>query len=215
LGREKNGNAIAIEKSDIRQKVREKKIGNTILFLVDASGSMGANQRMIETKGAILSLLIDAYQKRDKVGLVAFKGENAEVLLHPTSSVELAKKQLEELPTGGRTPMSKGLSVGYEVLQREISRDCRGLTSARTVKPLLILISDGKANVSMGELNPIEDAKRVAFDIKKAGIKSVVLDTEAGFVTLGKAQELCNSLGGEYHKMEDLKAQKIVDIVST
>jgi magnesium chelatase subunit D len=214
LGREKNGNAIVVEKSDIRQKVREKKIGNTILFLVDASGSMGANQRMIETKGAILSLLIDAYQKRDKVGLVAFKGENAEVLLHPTSSVELAKKQLEELPTGGRTPMSKGLSVGYEVLQREINRNCRGLTSARTVKPLLILISDGKTNVSMGELNPIEDAKRVAFDIKKAGIKSVVLDTEAGFVTLGKTKEICNSLGGKYYKMEDLKAQKIVDIVS-
>jgi len=206
LGREKNGNAIVVEKSDIRQKVREKKIGNTLLFLVDASGSMGANQRMVETKGAVLSLLIDAYQRRDKVGLVAFKGESAEVLLHPTSSVELAKKQLEELPTGGKTPLSRGLSVGYEVLQREIKDS--------SFKPLLILISDGKANVSMGELNPIEEAKQIAFGIKKAGIKSVVLDTETGFVMLGKAYEICNSLGGEYYKMEDLKAQKIIDIVS-
>jgi len=105
LNREKNGVAIAIRQPDIREKVRERKIGNTILFVVDASGSMGAQQRMTAAKGAILSLLIDAYQKRDRVGLIAFKGDSAELILPPTSSVELARKYLQNMPTGGKTPL--------------------------------------------------------------------------------------------------------------
>jgi magnesium chelatase subunit D len=102
LGRAKDGKAIALHQSDIREKVREKKIGNTILFVVDASGSMGARERMRAVKGAVLSLLIDAYQKRDRVGLIAFKDKSAELLLLPTSSVELANKYLQDLPTGGK-----------------------------------------------------------------------------------------------------------------
>jgi len=151
----KNGRAaVAIEPQDIRQKVREKKIGNTIMFVVDSSGSMGVNRRMVETKTAILSLLVDAYQKRDRVGLVSFKQDKAEVLLYPTSSVELAKKQLEELPTGGKTPLSKGLLKGYEVLRNELNKD-------KKIKPLLVIISDGKANVSINEnSNPFNEAFR-------------------------------------------------------
>jgi magnesium chelatase subunit D len=96
---------LASESRDIRHKVREKKVGNTLFFAVDSSGSMGARRRMTETKGALLSLLLDAYQRRDRAGLLAFRGNDAEVLLNITSSVELARKNLEELPTGGKTPL--------------------------------------------------------------------------------------------------------------
>ena len=204
----KNGEvAVAIETQDIRQKVREKKIGNTTMFVVDSSGSMGVNKRMIETKGAILSLLIDAYQKRDKVGLVAFKGDRAELLLNPTSSVELAKRQLEELPTGGRTPLSKGLLKSYEVLCNELNKDKR-------IKPLLVVISDGKANVSINNnFHPFNEAKRIAENIRHSGIKSIVIDTETGFIRLGKLQELSEALGGRYYQLEDIKAEVISSIV--
>ena len=118
MGR-KGSLAVKIEASDLREKVRERKMGNTVLFVVDASGSMGAQQRMTAVKGAILSLLIDAYQKRDRVGLVVFRGQTAEVLLPPTSSVELARKYMQHLPVGGKTPLAQGLSKAFEVIQRE------------------------------------------------------------------------------------------------
>ncbi len=205
--RENGGVAVAIESRDIRQKVREKKIGNTIIFVVDSSGSMGVNKRMVETKGAILSLLMDAYQKRDRVGLVAFKGDRAEVLLNPTSSVELAKGQLEELPTGGKTPLSKGLLKGYEVLRNEINKD-------KKIKPLLVIISDGKANVSISEnSNPLDEAKQIAEDIRHSGIKSILIDTETGFVRLGKLEELSHSLGGKYYPLVDIRAEVISNLV--
>lgn len=207
IHRKNGGIAVAIEPQDIRQKVREKKVGNTIMFVVDSSGSMGANKRMVETKGAILSLLLDAYQKRDKVGLVAFKGDKAELLLSPTSSVELAKRQLEELPTGGKTPLSKGLLKGFEVLRNELNKD-------KKIKPLLVVISDGKGNVSINSnSNPFNEAKQIAEDIKYSGIKSIVVDTETGFVHLGRLQELSEFLGGRYYPLEDIKAEVISNLV--
>ncbi len=207
IHRGNSGVAVAIEPQDIRQKVREKKIGNTIMFVVDSSGSMGANRRMVETKGAILSLLVDAYQKRDKIGLVAFKQDKAEVLLRPTSSVELAGKQLEELPTGGKTPLSKGLLKGFEILQSELNKN-------RKIKPLLVIISDGKANVSMNQnSDPFDEARRIAEDIKHSGIRSILIDTETGFVRLGKLQELSQVLDGRYYALEDIKAEVISNLV--
>ncbi|MCF6147871.1 MAG: putative cobaltochelatase [Candidatus Kuenenia sp.] len=207
IHRKNSNTALAIEPQDIRQKVREKKIGNTIMFVVDSSGSMGANRRMVETKGAILSLLIDAYQKRDKVGLVAFKGNQAELLLSPTSSVELAKKHLEVLPTGGKTPLSKGLLKGFEVLRKELNKDKKAAL-------LLVIISDGKANISMNkDVKPFDEAMRVAGDIKHSGIKSIVINTETGFVRLGKLQELSQGLGAAYYQAEDIKVETIFNFV--
>lgn len=207
IQRNNSASAVAIEPQDIREKVREKKIGNTIMFVVDSSGSMGANRRMIETKGAILSLLVDAYQKRDKVGLAAFKGDKAELLLAPTSSVELAKKQLEDLPTGGRTPLSKGLLKGFEVLRNEFSKN-------KKIVPFLVVISDGKANVSINDgVNPFDEAKRIAGEIKQSGINSIVIDTETSFVKLGKLSELSEVLDGKYFHLQDVKAETISNIV--
>lgn len=188
--------------------MREKKIGNLVLFVVDSSGSMGASQRMVAAKGAILSLLVDSYQKRDRVGMVAFKQDRAEVLLPPTNSVELASRQLSELPTGGKTPLSSGLQLGLEIIQKELRKNERLAT-------LMVLVTDGRANVSIQkEARPFDEAREIAGKIKSAGIKSIAIDTETGFVRLGRLQELSDVLGGRYYPLlEDIKAEAISALV--
>ncbi|MDH7510666.1 MAG: putative cobaltochelatase [Methanolinea sp.] len=199
--------AIQIECNDIREKVRTRKISSTLIFLVDASGSMGVQQRMTAVKTAVLSLLVDAYQKRDRVGLIAFRGEKAEVLLPPTSSVELAKNSLVSLPTGGKTPLAEGLRTALRLIGQERMRQ-------RDIIPLLILISDGKANVSpfISE-SPIEAAKAMAHEIRAAEIPSLVIDSERGFLSFGLARQISEIMGGRYLKLEDIRAEAIVNAV--
>lgn len=204
--RGKNGNSIVIHDSDFREKVREKKIGNLVLFVVDASGSMGAQQRMVASKGAVLSMLMDAYQKRDKVGLIAFKGAGAELILPPTSSVEIAQKYLEKLPTGGKTPLSHGLMKGYETIQAELRRN-------PDTCPFMVLISDGKANVSMYGEPPLQETKKIASLFRKECIQSAVIDTECSMIKFGLAREISNSLGARYLALEDLNTDSIVKAV--
>ena len=200
--------AIAIEDSDIREKIREKRIGNFIVFVVDASGSMGAGKRMIETKGAILSLLLDAYQKRDKVAMVAFKGDRAEVLLPPTSSIELAHKLLEELPTGGKTPLCHGISLGYQIIQSYFRKD-------PYIYPFLILISDGKANVSQYGGKPFSEAMEVAEEIKNdTRVNTAVVDVEkSGLISFGLAHQLSIQMAARYFRIEDLKSDTLVEVL--
>jgi magnesium chelatase subunit D len=206
--RKREGVAVVIQLADFREKVREKRIGNFLLFVVDASGSMGAQERMVEAKGAVLSLLLDAYQKRDRVGMVAFRGDRAEVLLPPTNSVERAQKLLAELPTGGRTPLSAGLLRAYEVANAHLFKD-------PDIRPLLIIISDGKANVSLGEERPLAEAFRVAELIKgEPRIKTLVVDVENnGFLSFGLAQQLATALEGDYYKLRDLQAERLLEAV--
>jgi magnesium chelatase subunit D len=206
LVREKNGNSIIIHESDFRTKIREKKIGNLVLFVVDASGSMGAQQRMVASKGAVLSMLMDAYQKRDKVGLIAFRGNSAELVLPPTSSVELAQKYLQELPTGGKTPLSQGLMKGYETIKTELQRD-------PDICPFMVLISDGRANVSMNGEPPVQETKTIASMFRKEYIQSAVIDTESSMIKFGLAQEISSALGARYIALEDLKADSIIEAV--
>jgi magnesium chelatase subunit D len=204
--RKREGVAIAVEESDIREKIREKRIGNFIVFVVDASGSMGAGKRMIETKGAILSLLLDAYQKRDKIAMIAFKGDHAEVLLPPTGSIELAHKLLEDLPTGGKTPLCHGISLGYQIIQSHFRKD-------PDTYPLLILISDGKANVSQYGGKPFAEAMEMAEEVKNdARVNTVVVDVEKqGLISFGLSHQLSNRMGAKYFKVEDLKADTLVN----
>lgn len=206
--RQKNGVAIAVEAADIREKVREKRIGNFLLFVVDASGSMGAQQRMVAAKGAVLSLLLDAYQKRDRVGMIAFKGDEAAVLLPPTNSVELAHQRLAELPTGGRTPLAAGLLKAYEVARTHLFKSPH-------LSPLLIVISDGRGNVGVGGGKPLAEAHQVAALIReKERIKTLVIDAEKnGFLSFGLARGLAEALGAVYYKIEDLKADLLVEAV--
>jgi magnesium chelatase subunit D len=161
---------------------------------------------MIETKGAILSLLLDAYQKRDKVALVAFKGDCAEVLLPPTSSIELAHRLLEDLPTGGKTPLYHGISLGYQIIQSYFRKDPH-------IYPLLILISDGKANVSQYGGKPLSEAMEVAEEIKNdTRVNTAVVDVEKpGLISFGLAHQLSVRMGARYFKIDDLKAETLVE----
>jgi magnesium chelatase subunit D len=202
----RDSRALLIESRDLRQKVREKKVGNLIIFVLDSSGSMAVEERMKATKGALFSLLLDAYQRRDKVGLVTFRGERAELALPPTNSVTLAQKYLAQLPTGGRTPLAHGLQLGMDIIREHLSRD-------KNVLPLLVLVSDGRANVSMADGQPVEEAKLIAGEIRSHNIRSLVIDTENGFITFGLLKTLCGILGGTYLRLEELQAGQILSAV--
>jgi magnesium chelatase subunit D len=205
---------LRVRAGDLRWQVREGREGNLVLFLVDASGSMAARQRMAATKGAVLSLLLDAYQRRDKVGLVTFRGSGAEVLLPPTSSVELAARRLATLPTGGRTPLDAGLARARGLLAAEAVRDPRR-------RPLLVVVTDGRANsVSQpsasraGSLNhPVTAALAEASALASAGVAAVVVDTEAAVVRLGLATALAGALNGPCIALEALAAQPLAGLV--
>jgi magnesium chelatase subunit D len=196
------GKALLIEKCDLREKIRERKMGNLIMFVVDASGSMAAEERMIATKGAILSLLLDAYQRRDRVGMIAFRKDRAEMVLPPTNSVELAQRCLSRLPTGGRTPMAHGLKFGLDAIRDCMRRDKEAI-------PLLALVSDGRTNVNLYGGDPVEEAKTIARAIKSAGIKSIAIDTERDFITFGLVNQICAEMGGKYLRLEELSAAPI------
>ena len=190
---------------DIRTRRREKKIGNLIVFSVDASGSMGAARRMEEAKGAVLSLLMDAYQKRDKVAFIAFRGQQAEVLLEPTGSVEQAYRRLEELPTGGRTPLASGLEESHRIIRNQLRKD-------PDTRPILLVLSDGRANAAPDGMKPmpaaLEAARRIVADGRT---HSLVIDVERqGLVQFAMAKTLSEGLEAEYMHLEELEADTLV-----
>lgn len=208
--RDKKNLAISIENEDIREKVRQKKVSNLIVFVVDASGSMGANQRMIETKGAILSLLKDSYVKRDKIALVSFRKDKGEVVLPPTTSVERGYKLLETMETGGKTPLNSGISKGYEIIKRELRKN-------PNILPMMIIISDGKGNVSLDKNSkPKEELMQIAKSVKEQKkINSMVIDIEKkGLMSFGIAKELAKNLDAQYIKIDDLKSELIVNSIN-
>ncbi|WP_245834057.1 putative cobaltochelatase [Streptomyces aidingensis] len=201
--RGRTGPGLLIRREDLRQAVREGRESNLVLFLVDASGSMAARQRMGAVKGAVLSLLLDAYQRRDKVGLVTFRGSGAEVALPPTSSVDAAAVRLAALPTGGRTPLAAGLLAAREVLRVERLRD-----PAR--RPLLIAVTDGRAT---GGPEPLPRAWHAARLLAADATASVVIDCETGPVRLGLAAGLAQRLGGPAVALEELRAETVTAAV--
>ena len=208
--RDKKNLAISIENEDIREMVRQKKVSNLIVFVVDASGSMGANQRMIETKGAILSLLKDSYVKRDKIALVSFRKDKGEVVLPPTTSVERGYKLLETMETGGKTPLNSGISKGYEIIKRELRKN-------PNILPMMIIISDGKGNVSLDKNSkPKEELMQIAKSVKEQKkINSMVIDIEKkGLMSFGIAKELAKNLDAQYIKIDDLKSELIVNSIN-
>jgi magnesium chelatase subunit D len=201
--RGRSGPGLVIRRDDLRQATREGREGNLVLFVVDASGSMAARQRMSAVKGAVLSLLLDAYQRRDKVGLVTFRGASADVALPPTSSVDAAAARLESLPTGGRTPLAAGLLKAHEVLRVERLRD-----PAR--RALLVVVTDGRAT---GGPEPVALAGRAARLFAAEGVASVVVDCESGPVRLGLAGQLAGELGGTAVTLDELRADSIAGLV--
>ncbi|MFI1399676.1 putative cobaltochelatase [Streptomyces sp. NPDC020681] len=201
--RGRSGRGLVVRRDDLRQANREGREGNLVLFVVDASGSMAARQRMSAVKGAVLSLLLDAYQRRDKVGLVTFRGKDAEVALPPTSSVDAAAARLELLPTGGRTPLAAGLLKAHHVLRVERMRD-------PSRRALLVVVTDGRAT---GGVDPVALASRSARLHAAEGTAAIVVDCESGPVRLGLAVELARDLGGTAVTLDELRADAIAGLV--
>ncbi|SFT35413.1 protoporphyrin IX magnesium-chelatase [Geodermatophilus amargosae] len=205
VARGRSGPGLRIAREDLRQATLEGREGNLVLFVVDASGSMGSRARMSAVKGAVLSLLLDAYQRRDKVGLVTFRGGDAELALPPTWSVEAAAARLRELPTGGRTPLAAGLLRAAEVLRVEHVRDPRR-------RPLLVVVTDGRATGARGS-DALGAAHAAAQRLAAAGTAAVVVDCESGPVRLGLAGVLGTHLGAHTLRLEELAAESLAATV--
>jgi magnesium chelatase subunit D len=197
---------FSIHRSDLQQKVRVRRAGNCILFAVDASWSMAAAERIEATKGAIMSLLQDAYQRRDVVGLVVFQKDTARIVLQPTSSVELAQKLLQDIPVGGKTPLPSGLWLSYQVLEREKRLNPE-------VMPMMILLTDGAGNVSMSGLSPRAESLKIADMFRYGDIRSVVINMEHPAFDRGLAQELADALHAPCYALEELRAASLVQTV--
>ena len=194
----RNPGEFRVTKDDLHQQLRVGKRANLILFVVDASGSMAAQRRMETVKGAVLALLTDAYQKRDEVAVIAFRGDSSTLLLPPTRSVDLAERGLRELSTGGRTPLPHALQLALETLEKT------------EMPPLLVLLSDGKANVALGEGgDPWKETLRLAGLLAGRGVPALVLDTETGYLRLGRARQLAQALAAECLSLEELSTESL------
>jgi Mg-chelatase subunit ChlD len=198
--------AFSIEKTDLQRKVRVKRVANLVLFLVDASWSMAVAERMNATKGAILSLLTDAYQRRDRVGLVVFQKDRATLVLRPTNSIQLAQKALMDIPVGGKTPLSAGLLLAADVLKHE-------RYAHPEVEPLLIVLTDGAGNVSIGTLPPQEESYRFAELIAAEKVRSIVINMEHAAFDQGLAQLLARHLDAPCYALSELKAESLYHAV--
>ncbi len=194
--------AFAIQPEDFQRKVRVKRTANLVLFVVDASWSMAVAERMAATKGAILSLLTDAYQRRDRVGLVVFQKDRATMILPPTNSIQLARRALADIPVGAKTPLTAGLFLAHQIIDRE-------KVLRPDVLPLIILLTDGAGNVSMSNLPPQEEAHRIAEKIADDAIRAIVVNMEHAAFDQGLAQTLAEHLKAPCYTLNELKAENL------
>ncbi len=199
--------AFAIQPADYMRKVRVRRTANLILFVVDASWSMAVAERMAAAKGAILSLLNDAYQRRDRVGMLVFQKDRATLILSPTHSVTLAERALQNIPVGGKTPLSAGLKLAYEVLMRE-------RITHPDVVPLMVLLTDGAGNVAVGKkLGPLPESYQIARLIAEENIHSIVINLEHASFDRGLAKTLADNLLAPCYTIDDLHAQTLYQTV--
>lgn len=206
-GREHDGLSISIHPQDVREKVRERRSGCTIMFLVDASGSLGVRKRMAAVKGAVLSMLRDSYVKRDRIGMMAFRRDSAELILPPTKSVEYSYKKLEELPTGGKTPLGEALVTVNEFMT-SYSRSHPGESC------YIVLITDGRANVPLKQgADANEEVRKLASEMAIPQVKWIVIDVSAGYIRFDNAEKLAMELEGTYFRLEDLNADRLAESV--
>jgi len=201
-GRGRVDGRLLLRPEDLRVAVREGRESNLVLFCVDASGSMAARKRMEQVKTAVLSLLLDAYQRRDKVGLVTFRGDRADLALPPTSSVDAAAARLEDLPAGGRTPLAEGLLEAAKVLELERIRDPRR-------RALLVVVTDGRATSGA---DAVARSRAIAAHLAGAGVAAVVVDCESGPMRMGLARTLAEHLAAEHVPVGEVSAEVLADV---
>ncbi len=200
--------AIIIRPEDYRQRIREKRTAINLLFVVDASGSMGAKNRMKVVKGVIMGLLQQAYQKRNRVGMIAFRRDKAEVMLPVTRSVDLAEKLLRDMPTGGKTPLAEALECTINLLY--------GLEHQQEKQEtVVILITDGRTNATYEGDDPMLRAMEMAEKFQTSSASVVVVDTESGYLRLGLARKLAQKMGAAYYTLPKLSSEKLLRILSS
>ena len=206
--RKKSNDKVAfhIRPNDYMRKIRVRRAANLILFVVDASWSMAVAERMSATKGAIMSLLTDAYQRRDRVGLIVFQKDRATLVMPPTNSVQLAQRALSNIPVGGKTPLSAGLQLAEDILEKES-------VLHPDIMPLLIVLTDGAGNVSMGNYAPLEESHKIADQIARKDITSIVINMESATYDQGLAAELARHLDAPCLSISDLRAEHLYKAV--
>jgi magnesium chelatase subunit D len=204
-GRQDVPGALRVGVPDLRREVREGREGNLVIFVVDASGSMAARDRMAAVGGATLSLLRDAYQRRDKVAVITFRGQDAKVLLPPTSSVHIAGRRLTRFDTGGKTPLAQGLLAARDVVVRERIRD-------RARRSLVVVLTDGRAT---GGPDPLGRTRSAAARLVAEGAAAVVVDCETSYIRLGLAEELARQLGAHAVRLGQLRADALTRLVKS
>lgn len=198
--------AIPLAPSDLHAKVRRRRVGNLLIFVMDTSASMGVQRRALATQSAIMALLLDAYQRRDRIGLVSFREQRAKVILEPTGSVDLARRAFERIELGGTTPLSAGLMAALRVVEREGRRD-------PDLSPLLILLTDAQANISQGERDPMEEALAMARLIRAKRVGGVVLGTEVTITQQAPLRAIADALGAGYVPMGEITHLAILTAV--
>ncbi len=194
---------LRLQPADVRRALREGREGNLVIFVVDASGSMAARDRMAAVSGATLSLLRDAYQRRDKVAVITFRAHEARLLLPPTTSAHIAGRRLSRFDTGGQTPLAEGLLAARELVVREKVRD-------RARRPLVVVLTDGRANAGR---DPLGRSRSAAALLVAEGVAAVVVDCETSYVRLGLAQQLAAQLGAPSVRLEQLRADYLTRAV--
>lgn len=200
-------NVVTILSHDLREKVLSRRTGASVLFCVDASGSMGTEEVMGQVKAIVLGLLTDVYQKRDRLALLSFRGTEARQALPFTTSVELAHKKLKTLPTGGKSPLALALAKSIQLLKREVNQ-----APGRT--PLLVLLTDGRANISMAGADPYDEALHQARRIRKLGVRTLVVDTDLTWIdSYPYARILAETMGAKCLRLADLEAEKIIEFI--
>lgn len=199
-----DGPSLDFRPEDLRGQLRRGKRSNLIVFVVDASGSMAARDRLSAVTGAVHSILSDAYQRRDKVAVISVRGSEPSLVLPPTSSIDVAVRRLSDLPTGGRTPLGEGLHMAHELMEREYRRD-------PGKEPILVVLSDGRATGTSGLKGAHSAAELIA---RRGTASSVVIDCETGSrVRLGLAPELARHLEGVCVSLAELSAESVAGII--
>lgn len=194
---------LRLHPDDVRRAIRQGREGNLVIFVVDASGSMAARDRMAAVSGATMSLLRDAYQRRDKVAVITFRQQGARVLLPPTSSAHIAGRRLARFDTGGKTPLAEGLLAARELIIREKVRD-------RARRPLVVVLTDGRATAGP---DPLGRTRIAAARLVAEGAAAVVVDCETSYVRLGLAGQLAGQLGAPAIRLEQLHADHLTQAV--
>jgi len=201
------GTPLKISDEDIREKVRRAKASSLITLVVDASGSMAAQRRMEAAKGAVLGLLSDAYRRRDKIAFIAFRGESSEILLPPTNNIDLAEKALRELPTGGKTPLPHALLTALNLVKSEKER------SPNAINPFIVLITDGKANVSLsGRIR--EEIIEICRKIRENNIQLTLIDVSEDPFAPNHINDIVEAANAKHIKIENLTSNELQDMIT-